>query len=203
MLLFLSSPPMTQCVCGQDGEPVRPGVAMTDLATGLYAHGAVMAALLQRHRTGSGAHIDCNLLSSQVRADTWSYLQNTAAQHKQNKMVLSDAWEESSLPKCSTLDLKCGLNRTSCKCCRNTVLCSGSAGRLHLWRCACHSIHDALCVWERESSKRLLIYPEKGGWTVWTERWDYGHPGLWSSDDTQGAFHLLFQNMLLVWQFCF
>ncbi|XP_018548829.1 succinate--hydroxymethylglutarate CoA-transferase [Lates calcarifer] len=50
----------------EDGEPVRPGVAMTDLATGLYAHGAVMAALLQRHRTGRGAHIDCNLLSSQV-----------------------------------------------------------------------------------------------------------------------------------------
>lgn len=50
----------------EDGEPVRPGVAMTDLATGLYAHGAVMAALLQRHQTGQGAHIDCNLLSSQV-----------------------------------------------------------------------------------------------------------------------------------------
>ncbi|XP_039983025.1 succinate--hydroxymethylglutarate CoA-transferase isoform X4 [Xiphias gladius] len=49
----------------EDGEPVRPGVAMTDLATGLYAHGAVMAALLQRHRTGRGVHIDCNLLSSQ------------------------------------------------------------------------------------------------------------------------------------------
>lgn len=50
----------------QDGEPVRPGVAMTDLATGLYAHGAVMAALLHRHKTGRGVHIDCNLLSSQV-----------------------------------------------------------------------------------------------------------------------------------------
>ncbi|XP_068604214.1 succinate--hydroxymethylglutarate CoA-transferase [Brachionichthys hirsutus] len=50
----------------EDGEPVRPGVAMTDLATGLYAHGAVMAALLQRQRTGRGVHIDCNLLSSQV-----------------------------------------------------------------------------------------------------------------------------------------
>ncbi|XP_073344213.1 succinate--hydroxymethylglutarate CoA-transferase [Pagrus major] len=50
----------------EDGEPVRPGVAMTDLATGLYAHGAVMAALLQRHKTGRGVHIDCNLLSSQV-----------------------------------------------------------------------------------------------------------------------------------------
>ncbi|XP_078123603.1 succinyl-CoA:glutarate CoA-transferase [Sander vitreus] len=50
----------------EDGEPVRPGVAMTDLATGLYAHGAIMAALLQQHRTGRGVHIDCNLLSSQV-----------------------------------------------------------------------------------------------------------------------------------------
>uniref|UniRef100_A0A1A8HJG3 Chromosome 7 open reading frame 10 n=1 Tax=Nothobranchius korthausae TaxID=1143690 RepID=A0A1A8HJG3_9TELE len=49
-----------------DGEPVRPGVAMTDLATGLYAHGAIMAALLQRLKTGRGLHIDCNLLSSQV-----------------------------------------------------------------------------------------------------------------------------------------
>ncbi|XP_061614446.1 succinate--hydroxymethylglutarate CoA-transferase isoform X3 [Phyllopteryx taeniolatus] len=49
----------------EDGEPVRPGVAMTDLATGLYAHGAVLAALLQRRRTGTGAHVDCDLLSSQ------------------------------------------------------------------------------------------------------------------------------------------
>ncbi|XP_041736984.2 succinate--hydroxymethylglutarate CoA-transferase isoform X5 [Coregonus clupeaformis] len=50
----------------EDGDPVRPGVAMTDLATGLYTHGAIMAALLQRHKTGRGVHIDCNLLSTQV-----------------------------------------------------------------------------------------------------------------------------------------
>ncbi|KAG7524955.1 succinate-hydroxymethylglutarate CoA-transferase isoform X1 [Solea senegalensis] len=62
----LTSPPMMHCTCWQGGEPVRPGVAMTDLATGLYAHGAVMAALLHRHKTGGGVHIDCNLLSSQV-----------------------------------------------------------------------------------------------------------------------------------------
>ncbi|XP_070842737.1 succinate--hydroxymethylglutarate CoA-transferase [Chaetodon trifascialis] len=55
----------------EDGEPVRPGVAMTDLSTGLYAHGAIMAALLQRHKTGRGAHIDCNLLSSQVSCLTY------------------------------------------------------------------------------------------------------------------------------------
>lgn len=50
----------------QDGGPVRPGVAMTDLATGLFAYGAIMAGLIQRYRTGKGLFIDCNLLSSQV-----------------------------------------------------------------------------------------------------------------------------------------
>ncbi|XP_063014357.1 succinate--hydroxymethylglutarate CoA-transferase isoform X2 [Melospiza melodia melodia] len=50
----------------EDGEPVRSGVAMTDLATGLYTYGAIMAGLLQRYKTGKGLHIDCNLLSTQV-----------------------------------------------------------------------------------------------------------------------------------------
>ncbi|ODN01639.1 Succinate--hydroxymethylglutarate CoA-transferase [Orchesella cincta] len=54
-------------ITGQrDGEPCKVGVAMTDLATGLYAHGAIMAALLQRNSTGRGQRIDCNLLSTQV-----------------------------------------------------------------------------------------------------------------------------------------
>lgn len=39
---------------------------MTDLATGLYAHGAILAALLQRQQTGMGQKIDVNLLSTQV-----------------------------------------------------------------------------------------------------------------------------------------
>ncbi|XP_006124142.2 succinyl-CoA:glutarate CoA-transferase isoform X1 [Pelodiscus sinensis] len=50
----------------EDGDPVRPGVAMTDLATGLYTYGAIMAGLIQRYKTGKGLHVDCNLLSSQV-----------------------------------------------------------------------------------------------------------------------------------------
>lgn len=50
----------------EDGEPCKVGVAMTDLATGLYAHGAIMAALLDRQKTGHGQKIDCNLLSTQV-----------------------------------------------------------------------------------------------------------------------------------------
>ena len=50
----------------QNGEPCRVGVAMIDLSTGLYAYGAIMAALLHRLKTGKGQHIDCNLLNTQV-----------------------------------------------------------------------------------------------------------------------------------------
>ncbi|XP_042690153.1 succinate--hydroxymethylglutarate CoA-transferase isoform X2 [Centrocercus urophasianus] len=57
---------LTHITGHEGGEPVRVGVAMTDLATGLYTCGAIMAGLLQRHKTGKGMHIDCNLLSSQV-----------------------------------------------------------------------------------------------------------------------------------------
>ena len=39
---------------------------MTDISTGLYAHGAIMAALLSRQKTGRGVWIDCNLFESQV-----------------------------------------------------------------------------------------------------------------------------------------
>ncbi|KAL6035724.1 hypothetical protein STEG23_008679, partial [Scotinomys teguina] len=54
----------------EDGDPVRPGVAMTDLATGLFAYGAIMAGLIQRYRTGKGLFIDCNLLSSQIDSES-------------------------------------------------------------------------------------------------------------------------------------
>lgn len=50
----------------ENGPPAKVGVAVTDLATGLYAHGAIMAALLQRTKTGKGQKIDVNLLSTQV-----------------------------------------------------------------------------------------------------------------------------------------
>ncbi|KAF9071244.1 CAIB/BAIF family enzyme [Rhodocollybia butyracea] len=46
--------------------PVKVGVAATDIATGLYTHGAVMAALIGRAKTGKGCWIDCNLFDTQV-----------------------------------------------------------------------------------------------------------------------------------------
>lgn len=50
----------------EDGAPCKVGVAMTDLATGLYAHGAILAALMHRNATGQGQKIDADLLSTQV-----------------------------------------------------------------------------------------------------------------------------------------
>jgi len=49
-----------------DGPPCKVGVAATDIATGLYTHGAIMAALLSRQQTGKGVWIDCNLFDSQI-----------------------------------------------------------------------------------------------------------------------------------------
>ncbi|KAI8993266.1 CoA-transferase family III domain-containing protein [Pilobolus umbonatus] len=49
-----------------EGTPVKVGVAITDLTTGLYTHSAILAALIQRGSTGRGQHIDCSLLESQV-----------------------------------------------------------------------------------------------------------------------------------------
>jgi succinate--hydroxymethylglutarate CoA-transferase len=50
----------------EDGPPCKVGVAMTDLATGLYAHGAILAALIHREQTGRGQKIDCSLLATQI-----------------------------------------------------------------------------------------------------------------------------------------
>ncbi|KIM88994.1 hypothetical protein PILCRDRAFT_61406 [Piloderma croceum F 1598] len=49
-----------------DRPPVKVGVACTDIWTGLYAHGAIMAAILSREKTGKGVWIDCNLFESQL-----------------------------------------------------------------------------------------------------------------------------------------
>jgi|SRR5579859_1852689 len=49
-----------------DGRPVKVGVAITDLSTGLFACNGVLAALIHRGRTGRGQHIDACLSDVQV-----------------------------------------------------------------------------------------------------------------------------------------
>ncbi len=51
-----------------DGPPVKVGVALIDEITALYAHGAILAALLHRERTGQGQKVECSLLESGVAA---------------------------------------------------------------------------------------------------------------------------------------
>ena len=51
-----------------DGSPVKVGVAMTDICTALHAHGAILAALYARERTGKGQRIDVSLLETQIAA---------------------------------------------------------------------------------------------------------------------------------------
>lgn len=58
-------------ITGQpDGEagagPIKAGLPVSDLFTGLYAAVSILAALNHRTRTGEGQHIDCALLDSQV-----------------------------------------------------------------------------------------------------------------------------------------
>lgn len=50
----------------RNGNPVKAGVAITDITTGLHAFGAIMTALYYRDKTGRGQKIDCNLLSTQI-----------------------------------------------------------------------------------------------------------------------------------------
>ncbi|MGB7654515.1 MAG: CaiB/BaiF CoA-transferase family protein [Novosphingobium sp.] len=53
-----------------DGEPgagpLKAGIPVTDLSTGLYAAISILAALQHRNRTGEGQHIDLALLDAQM-----------------------------------------------------------------------------------------------------------------------------------------
>ena len=48
------------------GGPLRVGVAVVDLFTGMYTATAILAALFRREKTGEGAHIDAALFDTQI-----------------------------------------------------------------------------------------------------------------------------------------
>jgi len=50
----------------REGAPTKPGLALTDISTGLYTHGAILAALQARHRTGRGQKIESSLFETQL-----------------------------------------------------------------------------------------------------------------------------------------
>lgn len=65
-------------------EPMKVGVAVADLFTGMYATVAILAALRHAERTGEGQHLDLALLDCQV-----AMLANQAANHLTGAMVPS------------------------------------------------------------------------------------------------------------------
>jgi formyl-CoA transferase len=64
---------MIQARCGfmsitgePDGPPMKVGVAIVDIATGMFSCSAVLAALYAKEKSGQGQHIDMALLDSQI-----------------------------------------------------------------------------------------------------------------------------------------
>ncbi|MBB3051410.1 crotonobetainyl-CoA:carnitine CoA-transferase CaiB-like acyl-CoA transferase [Prauserella isguenensis] len=53
-------------VTGTPEEAAKVGISVSDIAAGMYAYSSVLAALLERGRTGVGTHIDVSMLESTV-----------------------------------------------------------------------------------------------------------------------------------------
>ncbi len=53
-------------VTGTEDEPAKAGPSIADIAAGMYAYSNILAALLQRERTGRGQHLDISMLESLV-----------------------------------------------------------------------------------------------------------------------------------------
>jgi len=51
-------------VTGTPEEPAKAGCSIADIAAGMYAYTGILAALLQREKTGQGAHLDVSMLEA-------------------------------------------------------------------------------------------------------------------------------------------
>ena len=51
-------------ITGNGRERVKSGIAVADISAGMYAYSSILAALLQRNKTGKGCHIDISLLET-------------------------------------------------------------------------------------------------------------------------------------------
>ncbi len=54
-----------------DGEPVKSGIPVSDLAAGLYAANGIQAALLARTRTGRGQRVETSLFEAALGMSAW------------------------------------------------------------------------------------------------------------------------------------
>jgi itaconate CoA-transferase len=53
-------------ITGTPEEPVKAGCSIADISAGMYAYSNILAALIQRGRTGKGSHIDVAMLESMM-----------------------------------------------------------------------------------------------------------------------------------------
>jgi itaconate CoA-transferase len=53
-------------ITGSPDEPAKAGCSIADIAAGMYAYTSILAALMQRGRTGKGCRIDVSMLESMV-----------------------------------------------------------------------------------------------------------------------------------------
>lgn len=67
-LMSITGPP------GESGAPYKAGVAVADIAAGMYAALSILAALRHSERTGTGQYIDISLMDAQI-----SWLANAAS----------------------------------------------------------------------------------------------------------------------------
>ena len=57
-----------------DGPPTKLGASLADVVAGLYAINGILLALLARHKTGKGQHVDVSLLDGMVSTLTYQAL---------------------------------------------------------------------------------------------------------------------------------
>ena len=53
-------------VTGSPDEPAKAGCSIADISAGMYAYSNILAALVQRGKSGKGSHIDVSMLESMV-----------------------------------------------------------------------------------------------------------------------------------------
>ncbi|HRH89368.1 MAG TPA: CaiB/BaiF CoA-transferase family protein [Rubrivivax sp.] len=53
-------------ITGSPDEPAKAGCSIADIAAGMYAYSSILAALIQRGKTGQGSRIDVSMLESMV-----------------------------------------------------------------------------------------------------------------------------------------
>jgi crotonobetainyl-CoA:carnitine CoA-transferase CaiB-like acyl-CoA transferase len=58
-------------VTGTDDQPSKAGPSIADIAAGMYAYSSILAALLQRERTGRGQHLDISMLECLVEWNSY------------------------------------------------------------------------------------------------------------------------------------